>query len=102
MAVNKEQFIDRMAENGHVTKKSCREYFDLMWETLLELLQEGEIVKFCGIMRAEIKTAPERPARNPQTGEKHIVPEHKRIKVRISEKLLKDLNEKGEDTDIDG
>ena len=46
MAINKKDFINRMAENGNKTKKSCREYLDLMFDTFFELLEEGEAIKF--------------------------------------------------------
>ena len=69
MAINKKDFINRMAENGNKTKKSCREYLDLMFDTFYGLLEEGEAIKFCRIMNAEVKATPERPARNSQTGE---------------------------------
>ena len=93
MAINKKAFIDRMAENGNVTKKSCTQYFDLFMDTFLELLREGEDIKLCRIMNAEAKTTPKRIARNPQNGEECIVPEHKRIKIKFSEIALKKLNE---------
>ena len=92
MAIYKKQFIDCMAANGKKTKKSCREYLDLMLDTFYELLREGETVRFTGIMTTKIKTTPERPARNPKTGEKFIVPERKRIKVTFSEALRDRLN----------
>lgn len=92
MAVNKKDFIDRMAENGNKTKKSCREYLDLMFDTFYDLLEEGEVIRFCRIMNAEVKTTPERPARNPQTGKVCMVPERKRIKVTFSEVLRDKLN----------
>lgn len=92
MAVNKKEFINYMAKNGGKTKKSCREYLDLMFDTFYELLEEGETIRFCRIMSAETKTTPERPARNPQNGEKCIVPERKRIKVTFSEVLRDRLN----------
>ncbi len=93
MAINKKEFMNRMAENGQVTKKSCREYLDLMLDTFYEFLEEGETVKFYGIMSAEAKTIPERMARNPQNGEECIVPEHKRVKIKVSETVLRNLNE---------
>ncbi len=93
MAVNKKEFINRMAEIGHVTKKSCREYLDLMLDTFYEFLEEGEEIRFYGIMNAEAKTIPERMARNPQNGEECIVPEHKRLRIKVSEAVLRDLNE---------
>lgn len=93
MAINKKEFINRMAESGQVTKKSCREYLDLVLDTFYELLEEGEEIKFYGVLNAEAKLTPERPARNPQNGEKCIVPEHKRIKIKVSEPVIRKLNE---------
>lgn len=93
MAINKKEFINRMAENGHKTKCSCREYFDLVFDTFYELLEEGETIRFQKMFNVEVKTTPERPARNPQNGEICIVPERKRIKIKISESLRDKLNE---------
>lgn len=92
MAISKKDFINRMAENGNKTKKSCREYLDLMFDTFYLLLEEGEAIRFTGIMKAETKITPERPARNPQNGKVCIVPERKRIKVAFSEVLRDKLN----------
>lgn len=95
MTINKKEFINRMAENGQKTKCSCREYFDLMFDTFYELLEEGETIRFQKMFNAEVKTTPERPARNPQNGEICIVPERKRIRIKISESLRDKLNEQG-------
>ena len=92
MVVNKKEFINYMAENGCKTKKSCKEYLDLVLDTFYGLLEEGESIRFAGIMKAEAKITPERPARNPQTGEVCIVPERRRIKVTFSEVLRDKLN----------
>lgn len=92
MAINKKEFINYMAENGCRTKKSCREYLDLVLDTFYGLLEEGETIRFARVMKAETKITPERPARNPQTGEVCTVPERKRIKVTFSEVLRDNLN----------
>ena len=90
--VNKKEFINRMAENGGRTKKSCKEYLDLVLGTFYGLLEEGESIRFAGTLKAETRITPERPARNPQTGEVCVVPERKRIKVTFSEILRGRLN----------
>lgn len=92
MAINKKDFIDHMSENSGKTKKSCREYLDLVMDTFYDLLKEGETIRFCRILSVETKITPERPARNPKTGEECIVPARKRIKVKISEVLRDKLN----------
>lgn len=93
MTINKKKFINRMAKNGKVTKCSCKRYFDLMFNTLFELLDEGEKIKFHGLFNIEVEMSPERPARNPQNGDPFIVPEHKRLKISISKCIKEKLNE---------
>ncbi len=92
MAINKKEFINYMAENGCKTKKSCKEYLELVLDTFYGLLEEGETVRFARVLKAETKITPERPARNPQTGEVCAVPERRRIKVTFSEVLRDRLN----------
>ena len=92
MAVNKKQFIKQMAKNGHTTQLACREYLNLALDTLYELLRDGKEIKLYGILSAELKTMPERMARNPQTGKECMVSEHKRVKIKISQTLRDKLN----------
>lgn len=99
MVINKEKFIARMAQNGETTKRACREYLELMLDTFYDFMCEGEVVRFKNVLRAEVKTTPERLARNPQNGDVCIVPERKYIKVKISE-TLRDRFNKENVTDI--
>ncbi len=92
MAINKKEFINCMAENGQKTKKSCKEYLDLVLDTFYALMEEGETVRFARVLKAETKITPQRPARNPQTGDLCTVPERRRIKVTFSEVLRDRLN----------
>lgn len=92
MAINKKEFINRMAANGNVTKRSCRKYLDLAFETFYGLLEEGEVIRFHSLFNAEVRMTPEKPARNISTGEKCIVPEHKYLKIKVSESLRNKLN----------
>lgn len=41
MSVLKREFIDRMAENGGITKKAARLGLDLFIETLIDCMNEG-------------------------------------------------------------
>lgn len=93
MVINKKEFINRMAKNNRLTKCSCRKYLDLIFNTLFELLDKGEKIKFHGLFNAEIEMSPERPARNPKNGEPFIVPEHRRLKITVSKSIKDKLNE---------
>ena len=97
MAVLKKEFIDRMAENGGITKKAARMGFDLFFETLMECMAEGEKVLLVGIGRFEMKTYKERKGRVPLSGEECIIPEHKKMRFYASEKLADKIKELQED-----
>ena len=97
MAVLKKEFIDRMAENGGITKKAARMGFDLFFETLMECMAEGEKVLLVGIGRFEMKTTKERIGKVPLSGAECIVPEHRRMKFYASETLADKIEELQED-----
>ena len=78
MSVLKKEFIDRMAENGGITKKEARRGFDLFIETLMDCMCEDEMVK---------------EKRMPFQGDDFIVPEHEKMKFYPS-RLLGNVIEK--------
>lgn len=93
MSVLKKEFIDRMAENGGITKKAARIGFDLFIETLMDCMCENEKVMFNNFGRFEMKTLGERMGRLPLGGE-CIIPEHKKMKFypsRILSKKIEDM-----------
>ena len=96
MSVLKKEFIDRMAENGGITKKAARLGFDLFIETLLDCMSEGEKVMFNNFGRFEMKTLESRKTRLPLGGE-CIIPEHKKMKFYPSRTLSKRIEEMQED-----
>lgn len=65
MAVLKKEFIDRMAENGGITKKAARQGVDLFFETLADYMSEDRKVVFTGFGKFEMKTFKERTGRIP-------------------------------------
>lgn len=81
MAINKKEFADRMAEKGGIYKKRAMEAVDLFWDTLMDYMEEGEVVNFYGIGKFEMITTKERIALNPKSGEKVLI--HPRKKVRF-------------------
>ena len=60
MSVLKKEFIDRMAENGGITKKAARLGFELFIETLLDCMCENERVMINGFGRFEMITVKEK------------------------------------------
>ena len=92
MVINKEEFITRMAKKGNTTKRACKQYLNLMLDTLLELLREGAVIKLRKIAKIEVTNVPEKETYNISTEERFVLPEHKCIKVRVSKKLQEKFN----------
>jgi len=97
MAVLKKEFIDRMAENGGITKKEARMGFDLFFETLMECMAEGEKVLLVGLGKFEMKTTSERKGKVPLSGAECVIPEHKNMKFYVSKSLNDRIEELQED-----
>ena len=95
MAVLKKEFIDRMSENGGITKKAAKQGLDLFFETLMECMAEGEKVLIVGLGRFEMKTIKERRGRVPLSGAECVIPEHRVMKFRASETLTDKIDEIG-------
>ena len=94
MSVKKEDFVNRMAEIGGITKKAARQGVELFIETLIDCMHENEKVMFKGFGRFEMRTVKERMGRNPQTGQQCIIPKHEKIKFVASEGLVDRIRER--------
>lgn len=92
MTINKEEFIARMAKKGGVTKCSCREYVDLMLETLFELLTEGINVRFVRYFKVEVTEEKEKEIYDISKKGRVKLPAHKCIKIRVSRSVQKKFN----------
>lgn len=93
MAVNKKEFADRLAANSGITKGLAFWVVGIFWETVLEFIAEGDTVNVYGFGKFDMKTIKEFEARNPKTGEPHVVSEHKKVRFRPSETLAKKIED---------
>ena len=91
--IKKNEFIDRMAEKGGVTKCSCRKYVDLFLETFFELLLEGYAVRFYRLFKAEVVTQKKKYGRDFHNGGFVEIPEHKKIKFTFFDSINNRLDE---------
>lgn len=91
MSITKTRFIGKIAKNGGIKKKEAKKEVELFLDTLVECLKEDKTVKFNGFGKFEVKTVKEKIGRNPQNGDIHIVPEHKKVKFYASEMLSKNM-----------
>ena len=75
--MNKQELIDKIAEKSEFSKKDADKALAALTDTIVETLKAGDKVALLGFGTFEVKTKAARESRNPQTGEKMIVPEKK-------------------------
>ncbi len=87
--MNKNDFIDIVAEKSGLTKKDSKAALDAVLETITETLSKGDSVSFIGFGTFSTSTRAERTARVPVTGAEVKVPATKVAKFKVG-KALKD------------
>ncbi|ATM24522.1 histone-like DNA binding protein (plasmid) [Streptomyces alboflavus] len=78
--MNKQQLIEQMAANGGVTRAQAAHSLDLVLDTLVREVIDGNDVSVTGFGKLAAVRTHARRGRNPQTGEPILVPASKRIK----------------------
>lgn len=75
--MNKQELITAIAAKTELSKKDADKAFVALKDTIVEALKAGDKISLVGFGTFEVKTKAARESRNPQTGEKMIVPEKK-------------------------
>lgn len=83
----KAEFATKLAEKTGITKAKAAEATDAMLAIIVDALKAGDDVNFLGFGKFEVATVKARQSRNPRTGEKLMVPEHKKVRFKVSKKL---------------
>ncbi|MEU2357734.1 HU family DNA-binding protein [Streptomyces misionensis] len=80
--MNKQQLIKEIAANGSISTAQAAEALELVLDTLVRRVLAGNAVSVTGFGKLQAIHTPARRARNPQTGERILVPAGKRIVFR--------------------
>lgn len=77
------EYVKAVAEVLGATQKSTKEFLEAAQEVAYAEMAKGEEVKIFDSVTLVGKTVPERTARNPQTGDEIVVPEHLAPKAKF-------------------
>ncbi len=88
--MNKEKLIRKVAKNGDFYISNTKKYFDVILETILETLAEGEDIKITGF--GNFKVVDVEKSETMLHGEKIEVDAHKRVYFKLSGKAKQQLN----------
>lgn len=87
MALTKAELADALNDHVGLNKREAKEIVDLFFETLSESLEEGEVVRLSGFGNFELREKPQRPGRNPKTGEEIPISARRVVTFRPGQKL---------------
>ena len=77
------EYVKAVAEKANMTQKATKEFLEAAQEVAYAEMMKGEEVKIFDSVTLVGKEVPEREARNPQTGETIVVPQHLAPKAKF-------------------
>ena len=92
--MNKNDLVDRIAEEHELTKSFARELVDNVFGMITTAAQSGEEVALVGFGKFKVTERAARKGRNPRTGEAVKIAASKSLKFSPSRQLKVSLNAK--------
>ena len=87
MALTKAEIAEALFDQLGLNKREARELVDLFFEELRRALAHGEQVKLSGFGNFQLREKPQRPGRNPKTGEEIPITARRVVTFHASQKL---------------
>lgn len=87
MALTKAELTDLLFENVGLNKREAKEIVESFYEEMSLALQNGDGVKLSGFGNFQLRTKPQRPGRNPKTGEEIPISARRVVTFHASQKL---------------
>ena len=90
--MNKTQLIQKIAENGNMTKKDAEVALNAVVAAIADAVAAGEKVQVSGFGSFDVKAREARTGRNPKTGEAVEIAATKRVVFSAAQALKDKLN----------
>ena len=90
--MNKTQLIQKIAENGNMTKKDAEVALNAVVAAIAEAVAAGEKVQVSGFGSFDVKARDARTGRNPKTGEAVEIAASKRVVFSAAQALKDKIN----------
>ncbi|MBY0482949.1 integration host factor subunit alpha [Nitrosomonas sp.] len=87
MALTKAELADLLFENVGLNKREAKDMAESFYEEVRTALQNGEGVKLSGFGNFQLRAKPQRPGRNPKTGEEIPITARRVVTFHASQKL---------------
>jgi len=87
MALTKADMAERLFEDLGLNKREAKELVEAFFEEIRGALERGESVKLSGFGNFQLRDKPQRPGRNPKTGEEIPISARRVVTFHASQKL---------------
>lgn len=88
MTLTKAELADILVDKvSNVTKNDAKEIVELFFEEIRTTLERGEEIKISGFGNFQLRDKPQRPGRNPKTGEEVPISARRVVTFHASQKL---------------
>lgn len=85
--MTKADLAEALHEHVGLNKREAKELVDQFFETLAGTLEGGESIRLSGFGNFELREKPQRPGRNPKTGEEIPITARRVVTFRPGQKL---------------
>ena len=87
MTVTKMELANLLFDELGLNKREAKEFVELFFEEIRAALEHGDNVKFSGFGSFSVRDKPQRPGRNPKTGEEIPVSARRVVTYKASQKI---------------
>ncbi len=87
MTLTKAELADILCDRVNISKVAAKEVVEAFFEEVRASLAKGEEVKISGFGNFQLRDKPQRPGRNPKTGEEVAITARRVVTFHASQKL---------------
>lgn len=87
MTLTKAELADLLFERVGLNKREAKDMVEAFFEEIRNALEGGESVKLSGFGNFQLRNKPQRPGRNPKTGEEIPITARRVVTFHASQKL---------------
>ena len=87
MAMTKAELADFLFEKVGLNKREAKDMVEAFFEEVRTALEQGDSVKLSGFGNFQLRDKPQRPGRNPKTGEEIPITARRVVTFHASHKL---------------
>lgn len=87
VTLTKAELAELLFDKVGLNKREAKEMVDLFFDEIRDALQRGDLVKLSGFGNFQLRDKPQRPGRNPKTGEAIPITARRVVTFHASQKL---------------